>query len=111
MTERIDPFATLKQMPAFGVKPKGATPIEEDAIETIAREHRFPSRQAKKEPSTPRRKPRLHRTGRSFNFSVKTTLETRDRFYKAADSRGVTLARLMELALDALERAGEGNGE
>jgi hypothetical protein len=104
MNHRIDPFAALKEVPTFGVKAKGPNPIEEDAVENISRENRFPSRQAKKEASVPLRKPRLHRTGRSFNFSVKVTVETRDRFYKAADSRGVTLARLMELALDALEK-------
>lgn len=104
MNQRIDPFATLKEVPAFDIKSKAPKPVTEDAVESIARENRFPSRQAKKEPSGPTRKPRLHRTGRSFNFSVKVTIETRDRYYKAADNRGVTLARLMELALDALEK-------
>jgi hypothetical protein len=104
MNERIDAFAGLKEAPVFELKVKAPKPMEEEAVDAIAKENRFPSRQAKKEPSAPRRKPRLHRTGRSFNFSVKVSLETRDRFYKAADSRGVTLARLMELALDALEK-------
>src|SRR5690242_10201315 len=104
MNQRIDPFAALKEAPVFELKTKVPKPIEEEAIDAIAKENRFPSRQAKKEPSVPRRKPRLHRTGRSLNFSVKVSLETRDRYYKAADTRGVTLARLMELALDALEK-------
>jgi hypothetical protein len=41
-------------------------------------------------------------------FGVKLTNEIVGRFYKLADERTVTLAALLELALDALERAGPG---
>jgi hypothetical protein len=107
MSERVDAFATLKDVPVFELKPKADKPVSKDAIDQIADENRFPSRQARKEPATPRRKPRVYRTGRSLNFSLKATVETRDRFHKAADVHAVTLARLLELALDALEKQGQ----
>lgn len=106
MSERVNPFATLKDPPVFETKPKAEKPVAKDDIDRIAEENRFHSRQARKEPAVPRRKPRLYRTGRSYNFTVKATMETRDRFHKAADELGVTLARLLELALDALEKQG-----
>jgi hypothetical protein len=104
MSERVDAFAALKDVPAFELKPRADKRVSKDAIDQIADENRFPSRQPRKEPTIPRRKPRVYRTGRSLNFSLKATVETRDRFHKAADAHGVTLARLLELALDALEQ-------
>lgn len=53
-------------------------------------------------------KRRVYRTGRNRNFSVKAANEVVERFYKIADHRKVTLGELLELALNALERAGEG---
>ena len=103
MNARVDPFAALKEAPAFNTKPKRATPVAEETIERIAREHSFPSRQAPKPSREPRRKPRIHRTGRNQQFNAKATAETIQRFYKAADEKGVPLGELLKLGLDALE--------
>lgn len=103
MTERTNPFAGFGEMPAFERKPKSPRAVQSDAIDLIAEQSGFISRQPAKVPKQPKRKPRLHRTGRNVNFSLKATAETRDRFHRLADERDVTLARLLELALDALE--------
>jgi hypothetical protein len=81
-----------------------------EAIDRIAKEHNFPSRDVKKTPSKPKRKPRIYRTGRNQHLGVKATSQTVERFYKAADYREVTLGRLLELALDALDREGDRPG-
>src|SRR4051812_4173457 len=103
MSARIDPFANLKQPPVFTTKPKKESAVEEEAIEHIAQQNNFPSRQAPKPPKEPRRKPRIHRTGRNQQFNAKATPETIQRFYKAADEKGVPLGELMKRALDALD--------
>jgi hypothetical protein len=106
MNERVDPFANLGTPPDFAPRPRKEKPISNDAIERIAQEHNFPSRSARREPTAPKTKPRTYRTGRNRNFGLKATAETIERYHKMADDRGVTRARLLELALDALERAG-----
>ena len=105
MTDRIDPFAGLGEPPAFTTRPRKEKPVANDAIERIAEQHNFPSRQARKAPATVKRTPRTYRTGRNRHFAVKATTETIERYHKAADQKGVTLARLLELALDALEKS------
>jgi hypothetical protein len=106
MNSRVDAFASLADLPAFEVKPKAAKPLAKDAIDRIAEDNKFPSRQAPKSARTSKREPRLYRTGRNRHFGVKATNETVERFYKMADERKVTLGGLLEMALDALERAG-----
>jgi hypothetical protein len=108
MSVRVDPFAILKEpVPSFTTKPKKERRVEEEAVERIAEENNFPSRQATKTtPSTPRRKRRIYRTGRNQQFNAKATPETIEKFYKLANERNVPLGELMRLALDALEKAG-----
>ena len=106
MTERANPFATLNRPPIFETRARKEKPVANETIESIAADHNFPSRQARKQPNVPKRKPRLYRTGRNCNFGLKASSETIERYHKMADERGVTRARLLELALDALERAG-----
>jgi hypothetical protein len=106
MTERTDPFANLREMPAFERKTRPVRPSDVEAIDVIAEESGFVSRHPAKPAKTPKRKPRLHRTGRNENFTLKVTKETRERFHRMADERSVILARLLELALDALEQQG-----
>jgi hypothetical protein len=103
MNQRANPFANP---PVFTVKARKDTPIAKEAIDSIAEEHNFPSREAKKVRAVPKRKPRIYRTGRNRHFGLKATTETVERFYKLADERGVTLGRLLELALEALDRTG-----
>ena len=100
MNQRVNPFAQVTEAPVFDLKPKKDRPVEEEAIARIAKDNNFPSRQVPK----PRRKPRIHRTGRNQQFNAKATAETIDRFYKLANGRGVPLGELLRLALDALER-------
>ena len=107
-SSRSNPFAGLGETPTFDRKPKPVRPQQVEGINQVADESGFVSREPAK-PRTPKRKPRLYRTGRNQNFTLKVTGETRDRFHKLADQREVTLARLMELALDALEREKAGS--
>lgn len=106
MSGRADPLAILKDPTTFSTKPKNQRPVEEAVIEDLAKQNNFPSRQAPKAPSAPRRKLRRFRTGRNQQVNVKATGDTIERFLKAADDRNVPLGELLRLALDALERAG-----
>src|ERR1700733_1012491 len=103
MSTRVNPFATLADTPVFTTKKKEDKPVEKEVIARIAEENNFPSRQATKTPKEPRRKRRIHRTGRNRQLNVKATDETVERFYKIADKRSVPLGELLEQALDALE--------
>ena len=102
MTSRIDPFANLKTVPPFEVKPKPPAPVARDLVDRVSDETGFVSRKAN---ATPVRKRRVYRTGRNRNFSMKATNAAVERFYKMADERNVTLGALLELALEALEKA------
>src|SRR5690348_14202398 len=106
MSGRQNPFATLTEAPVFETKPKKEKAVAQEAIDHIARENNFPSRQAPKAPSAPRRKVRRFRTGRNQQVNVKATAETIEKFLKAADDRNVPLGECLRLALDALDRAG-----
>lgn len=106
MTDRANPFATIKDAPFFATKPKPEKPVEAETITRIAAENNFQSRQAAKAPKTERRKPRIHRTGRNQQFNAKATAETIGKIYKLADDRKVPLGELLKLAMDALEREG-----
>ena len=106
MSTRVNPFANLTEpQPIFTTKPK-REPIETEVITRLAEENNFPSRQAAKTPKEPRRKRRVYTTGRNRQFNIKATSETVERFYKMADDRNVTLCKLLEHALDALESEG-----
>jgi hypothetical protein len=104
MNTRVNPFETLAEPPVFTTKPKPDKPVEKEVIARIAEENDFPSRQATKPLKEPRRKRRVHRTGRNRQFNIKAKNETVERFYKMADDRRVPLGELLEQALDALER-------
>ena len=105
MNARKNPLDNLLVIPAFQTKPPRVPPGPSEEIERIAEERNFPSREAPK-PTKRSRQQRRFRTGRDQHVGVKTTEETRDRFYKMADARNVPLGELLRLALDALERAG-----
>jgi hypothetical protein len=105
MSGRVNPFGNLAEAPVFTTKPRQEKAVAEEAITRIAEENNFPSRQATKAPKEPRRKRRLYTTGRNRQFNIKATAETVERFYKMADEREVSLCKLLEHALDALERA------
>jgi len=107
MNTRVNPFANIADPPVFTTKPKGDKPVEKEVIARVAEENNFVSRQPPKPPKETRRKPRLYRTGRNRQFNLKAKNETVERFYKMADERHVRLGELLDLALDALDRAAE----
>jgi hypothetical protein len=110
MSTRVNPFASLAApAPVFTTKPKREKPVEVEVITRLAEENNFPSRQAVRTPKEPRRR-RVYKTGRNRQFNIKATNETVERFYKMADARNVPLCKLLEYALDALEREGPPKG-
>jgi hypothetical protein len=113
MSTRVNSFATVSEAPVFTTKPKPDKPAQTEAMERIATENNFPSRQAPKTQAPPRRKPRRFKTGRNQQLNIKATGETIDRLYKAADARNVPLGEMLKQALDTLEagdRAGVAAG-
>jgi hypothetical protein len=107
MNERVNPFAMLKEAPAFSTKPKPEKPVEVEVLNQIAEDNNFTSRQAPKAAKkAERRKPRIHRTGRNVQFNTKATAEYIAKFYRLADEKKVTVGECFEMAVDALEREG-----
>ena len=106
MSQRVNPFAKLTEVPVFQTKTKTEKPVAKEAIDRIAEENNFPSRQAPKTQAVPRRKRRVRRTGRNQQLNIKATNETIERFIKAADDRDVALGEMLKQLLDAVDRAG-----
>jgi len=106
MNTRVNPFANLEDVPVFEPKPKKLTPVAPEVVERISEDNKFPSRQAPKPAKEARRKGRKYTTGRNQQFNLKAKGVTIERFHKLAHDRKVALGALLELALDALERAG-----
>jgi hypothetical protein len=104
MNERSNPFADLKISQTFSTKPKASRTVEEQTLARIADDNNFTSREPPRASKTPKRKPRLHRTGRNQQFTAKATVETVAKIYKLADERKVPLGELLRLAVEALER-------
>jgi hypothetical protein len=103
MSTRADPFAILKEPPAFTTKSRPDKAVPTETIERIAEQNNFPSRQAPRAPATPRRKPRRYKTGRNQQLNIKATGETIERFLKAADAQNVPLGEMLKQALDVFE--------
>lgn len=108
MSQRVNPFADLGDFNPAPGKPK----LEQrTVIDRVAADNGFPSRQPVKstEASTPSspllRKQRRYTTGRNKQINIKATDETIQRLYRLADEKHVPLGELLELALDALEKA------
>jgi hypothetical protein len=104
MTERVSIFAGLNSAPAFKAKPRPEKEIADEAIDQISEGSNFPSRQAVRPQKEPKRKRRLHRTGRNVSMNIKVTPATQDRFYRLADERKLVLGALLDEALTALEK-------
>ena len=108
MSGRVDAFAILKEPAAFATKPKPEKRVEESVIAEVAQQNNFPSRQAPKANAAQKRQQRRYRTGRNQHIGIKVTEETKEKFYKAIDARGIPQGELLRLALDALEQAEPG---
>lgn len=102
---RVNPFENLSD--EFSTKQKTPTPEnEKDLINQIAKENGFPSRQASYDENTASssaKQQRRYRTGRNQQLNIKVTEQTINKFYRLADEQNITLAELLERALDALE--------
>jgi hypothetical protein len=106
MNQRVNPFADLTAT-VFKTKPrKTERPVANETIERIAEDNNFVSRQPARPPRQPRRKRRQYTTGRNQQINLKASSETIERIHKLADEIGKPLATVLEMAVDALERAG-----
>jgi hypothetical protein len=105
MSERANPFADLKIPPAFATKPRADKTVDEQAVARIADDNNFTSREPAKNPKAPKRKRRVHRTGRNQQLTAKATAETVSKIYKLADDLKVPLGEVLRLAVEALEKA------
>jgi hypothetical protein len=84
---RVDAFAILKEPANFPKKPKATqVPVEEAAIDDIARQNNFPSGPANKQPKPERRKQRRYRTGRNQDLGIRVTSETLERVLQSRGS-------------------------
>ncbi len=111
MSERVNPFGDLND---FTPAPKQKLgPVEKQAIDQVAADNGFPSRQPVKDLPIPApavaqaqpRQQRRHTTGRNQQLNVKATAATIEQFYRIADEMGVPLGEVLARALAALERA------
>ena len=100
---RANPFDDLSDF-----KPdQQSKPVETAAIERLAQENGFPSRQATAAPVLKERPlVRRYTTGRNQQINVKASPETIARFYRLADERRMVLGELLEQALAAFEEMG-----
>lgn len=92
---------------AFAPKPAApaALPTREQ-VKEVSQAVNFPSREAPKlaPRKTPKREPRIHRTGRNVQFQAKATQATIDRFYAICDQNDWRMGYTLERAVEALER-------
>lgn len=106
MTDRVNPFGSLDDFAPAPKKERAPKPVEKAAIEQVAADNGFPSRQpVKAEPKPAQRQQRRYTTGRNQQINVKATAETIERFYRIADDMNVPLGEVLARALNALEKA------
>jgi hypothetical protein len=103
VSERVNPLVNLDDftIKSSEKKPK-PTP---EAIEKLAVENGFPSRQAQRaKDAEPVRKQRRYTTGRNVQIPIKGTAETRAMLDALADELQVPLGEVLARALAALRR-------
>jgi len=112
MNERANPFGDLGDFPLAPAKPKPDPAV----IDQVAEAHGFPSRKPAVDPTpvslpvsatvgpAPARKQRRHTTGRNKQVNLKASDSTIERLYRQADTRQVSLAELLEIAVHLLEK-------
>lgn len=102
MSERVNPFGDLNDFaPAPKPKPGSAG---KQAIDQVAADNGFPSRQPTKPAGAAPRQQRRHTTGRNQQLNVKATAATIEQFYRIADEMEVPLGEVLARALAALEK-------
>jgi hypothetical protein len=98
----------------FKPTPAAANAPRPEEIAQVAQKVQFTSREPVGSPQvaplvpsmphmTPRRPPRIHRTGRSVQFSCKASQSVIDAFYELADANGWMVAETFENAVLALQ--------
>jgi hypothetical protein len=104
MSDRVSPFGDLKDFePAPSKKPVSKL-VEMAAIDQVAADNGFPSRQAPKPEPEAAPRQRRYTTGRNQQINVKATTETIALFYQLADKMHVPLGEVLARALDALSK-------
>jgi len=83
----------------FTTKPAGEVGVPIELLRAAAEAAKFPSR----EPIY-RRAPRLYRTGRTMQFSVRASPETIEAIYSIADGNRWQVSETIERAIAALKR-------
>ena len=102
MTERANLFAD--DIDISGFKPKEPQPApSKEQVKAFSEQASFPSREMPK--PVVRRPPRIHRTGRNIQLSVKVSQEAIDAFYRISDEHGWILGETFEKAMIALQQA------
>lgn len=106
MSERVSPFGSLDDFAPTPKKERAPKPVEKAAIEQVAADNGFPSRQpVKAEPKPAPRQQRRYTTGRNQQINIKATAETIAKLTAIADEMRVPLGEVLARALDALEKA------
>lgn len=98
--DRVNPLEDLSD---FGAKPSHRRPPAE-ALEKVARENGFPTRepvQAAVPPSDGRRR---RTTGRNRQINIKATAETIECLYRLSDALQLPLGEVLDRALHSLEQ-------
>lgn len=88
-------------------KPTPVKKLDKEQVAEAAQKALFKSRESKPVPvteSTPIRKDRRHRTGRSAQFNIKLKPETIEAFCAVADAQGWVLGAAFEKAVELLEK-------
>lgn len=108
MNERVNPLANLDD---FAVKtPERKPKLQPEAIEQLAQETGFPSRQpSRAKVMEPVRKQRRYTTGRNVQIPIKGTAETRTQLEQLADELQVPFGEVLARALAALRRELDAN--
>jgi hypothetical protein len=102
MSERVNPLANLDD---FSVKtPERKPKPQPEAIEKLAQETGFPSRQPHAKTVEPVHKQRRYTTGRNVQIPIKGTAETRSQLEQLADELQVPFGEVLARALAALRR-------
>ncbi len=106
--ERASIFDGEDDLDVSGFAPKAdreSNPVPAELVRGIAEASRFPSREARPAPPTPKRRPpRIHRTGRTMQFNARAKPETIEALYAIADRQGWLVGETLEHALAALQR-------
>lgn len=106
MSERVNPFGDLDD---FAPAPKAQTAkaVQKEAVDQVAADNGFPSRQPAKveaEAKSATRPQRRYTTGRNQQINLKAKAETIEQMHRIADQLGVPLGEVLARALDALEK-------